>query len=224
MIKKWNQFIREFVEGTESLIDVKMSEIKDLITSFGGEHKLLYEWENKNNHEVIINFTLDKLSIRYEFSIDNMFIIKVVNDEIDFQENVDSVDEALDIVEKDIHNIIGISENYKGHFDSSIKERQVLPIIEKIKKLSKLSLPDSADIEGLIESLEKSLYNYDDYVIENVIDLMLFNYPGVDGDYIVSKVIEIGDYILEKYGTEPIMVLHAFDDAFSELSNHYSIG
>jgi hypothetical protein len=223
MIKKWNEFIREFVENSDSLIDIKMTEIKELIDSVGGGHNLLYEWQNKNDHEIIINFNWDNLSIRYEFSIDNMSITKIVSEQIDFQEDVDSIDEALDIIEKDIHNIIGISESYKGQWDSSIKERQVLSIIEKIKKISDLSIPDSADIEGLIESLEKSLSSYDDYVIENVVDLMLFNYPDVDENYIISKIIEIGDYILEKYGTEPIMVLYAFEDAFSELSNHYYI-
>jgi hypothetical protein len=114
MIKKWNEFIREFVENSDSLIDIKMTEIKELIDSVGGGHNLLYEWQNKNDHEIIINFNWDDLSIRYEFNIDNMNIIKIVSEQMDFQQDVDSIDEALDIIEKDIHNIIGISEAKRG--------------------------------------------------------------------------------------------------------------
>lgn len=111
MIKKWNQFIREFVENSDNIIEIKMVELKELIDSVGDGHNLLYEWKNKDNHEVIINFNWDSLSIRYEFNVDNMSIVKVVNEQIDFQESVDSIDEALDIIEKDIHNIIGVSES-----------------------------------------------------------------------------------------------------------------
>jgi hypothetical protein len=113
MIKRWEEFIREFVENHDNIIDTKMTEIKELIDSVGGGHNLLYEWQNKNNHEIIINFNWDDLSIRYEFSIDNMSFTKIVGEQIDFQEDVNSIDEALDIIEKDIHNIIGISESYK---------------------------------------------------------------------------------------------------------------
>jgi hypothetical protein len=69
MIKKWNQFIREFVENSDNTIDIKMTELKELIDSVGDDHNLLYEWKNKDNHEVIINFNWDSLSIRYEFNV-----------------------------------------------------------------------------------------------------------------------------------------------------------
>jgi hypothetical protein len=114
MIKKWNQFIREFIENSYNLIDSKMSELKDLIDSVGDGHNLLYEWQNKNDHEIIINFNWDNLAIRYEFSVDEMIVTKIVGDRVDFQESVSSIDEALDIIEKDIHNIIGISEAKRG--------------------------------------------------------------------------------------------------------------
>lgn len=223
MIKKWNEFIREFVENSENIIDIKMTELKELIDSVSGGHNLLYEWENKDNHEVIINFNWDELSIRYEFNIDNMSIFKVVNEQIDFQESVDSIDEALDIIEKDIHNIIGISESYVGEWGSSIKWDDLDDLIVKIVKISNLDLPDTADIEGLINSLEGRLSNYDDEVIESVIDLMLFNYPDVSEEYIRKSIINLGDKIINKYGTEPIMVKYAFEDAFDELSNYYNI-
>lgn len=223
MIKKWNQFIREFVENSDNTIDIKMTELKELIDSVGDGHNLLYEWKNKDNHEVIINFNWDSLSIRYEFNVDNMSIVKVVNEQIDFQESVDSIDEALDIIEKDIHNIIGISESYVGEWSSSLKWSDLDNIISKIKKIFDLGLHDTADIEDLIVSLEKKLSVYDEEVVESVIDLMLFNYPDVSEDYIKTTIIRLGDTVMNKYGTEPVMVKYAFEDAFEELSNYYNI-
>ena len=34
MIKKWNQFIREFVENSNSVVDAKMQEIKELVDRY----------------------------------------------------------------------------------------------------------------------------------------------------------------------------------------------
>lgn len=223
MIKKWNEFIREFVENSDNIIDIKMTELKELIDSVSDGHNLLYEWENKDNHEIIINFNWDDLSIRYEFNIDDMFISKIANEKIDFQKSIDSIDEALDIIEKDIHNIIGISESYVGEWSSSLKWSDLDGIITKIKKIFNLGLHETADIEGLIESIEKKLSVYDDEVMESVIDLMLFNYPDVSEEYIKRTIIRLGDDIMNKYGTEPIMVKYAFEDAFDELSNYYNI-
>lgn len=223
MIKKWNEFIREFVENSDNIIDIKMTELKELIDSVSEGHNLLYEWENKDNHEIIINFNWDDLSIRYEFNIDDMFIIKIANEQIDFEESVGSIDEALDIIEKDIHNIIGISESYAGEWDSSLKWSDLDGVIDKIVKISNLDLQDTVDIEGLINSLEARLSSYDSEIIESVIDLMLFNYPDVSEEYIRKSIIRLGDKIINKYGTEPIMVKYAFEDAFDELSNYYNI-
>jgi hypothetical protein len=113
MIKKYNQFIREFIENSNSIIDVKMQELNDLIGSISDENSqnLIYEWENKKEHELIVNFTKDDLSIRYEFDIDNLYIVKFAGDSIDFEQPVQSIDEGLDIIEKDIHLILNISEN-----------------------------------------------------------------------------------------------------------------
>lgn len=114
MIKKWKEFIKEeFIDNSESIIDIKMQEINDLIGSISDENSqnLIYEWENKKEHELIVNFTKDDLSIRYEFDIDNLYIVKFAGDSIDFEQPVGSIDEGLDIIEKDIHLILNISEN-----------------------------------------------------------------------------------------------------------------
>lgn len=114
------KLFREFIENSDNLIDAKMQELKDLIDGLS-DNSIVYEWENKSDHEVIVNFTKDELAIRYEFDIDQMYVAKFVGDTTDFQTHVESIDEGLDIIEKDIQGILGISEKartrgekYKG--------------------------------------------------------------------------------------------------------------
>lgn len=113
MIKKWNQFIREFVENSNSVVDAKMQELNDLINSISDSEpsqNLIYEWENKNDHELVVNFTNKDVSIRYEFDIDDLYITKFAGETVDFEQPVGSIDEGLDIIEKDIQMILNISE------------------------------------------------------------------------------------------------------------------
>ena len=117
MIKKWNQFIREFVENSNSVVDAKMQEISDLINSISDndpDQNLIYEWENKNDHELIINFNDDNVSIRYEFDIDDLYLTKFAGETVDFEQPVESIDEGLDIIEKDLQMILNISEKVKS--------------------------------------------------------------------------------------------------------------
>lgn len=104
------KLFREFIENSDNLIDAKMQELKDLIDGLS-DNSIVYEWENKSDHEVVVNFTKEELSIRYEFDIDQMYVAKFVGDVTDFQTYVESIDEGLDIIEKDIQGILGISEN-----------------------------------------------------------------------------------------------------------------
>jgi len=113
MIKKWNEFIREFVES-ESFIDAKMQELKDLVDGATDGNNIIYEWENKNDHELTVTFSTGDLSIRYDFDIDDLRVIKTAGNNIDFQTSVESIEEGLDIIEKDIQSILGISESRKG--------------------------------------------------------------------------------------------------------------
>jgi hypothetical protein len=114
-IMKHLKLFEEFIENSDNIIDIKMTEIRDLIESISDEgHNLIYEWENKDNHELIINFSYDGLSVKYEFSIDDMSVTKIVNEAVDFTEGVESIDEGLDIIEKDIYMILGVSESKRG--------------------------------------------------------------------------------------------------------------
>ena len=73
------KLFREFVENHNNVIDVKMQELKDLIDGMSDDG-LIYEWENKSDHEIVINFTNNDLSIRYEFDIDQMLVVKFAGD------------------------------------------------------------------------------------------------------------------------------------------------
>ena len=113
MIKKYNQFIREFVENA-NYIDAKMQELKDLVDNVTDGQNIIYEWENKEDHELTVSFSTDNLSIKYDFDIDDLLVTKTAGGVIDFQTSVESIDEGLEMIEKDIQSILGISERVKA--------------------------------------------------------------------------------------------------------------
>ena len=108
MVKKWNQFIREFIENSDNIIDIKMQEIRTLINGVSDGQNIVYEWENKNEHQLLVNFTKDELSIRYEFDIDDLIVKKIVGDTVDFTNKVQSISDGLLTIEKDIHMVLSI--------------------------------------------------------------------------------------------------------------------
>jgi endo-1,4-beta-D-glucanase Y len=108
MIKKWNQFIREFIENSDNMIDIKMQEIRNLIDGVSDGQNIVYEWENKEDHQLLVNFTKDDLSIRYEFDIDDLMVTKIVGDTVDFSNSVSSISDGLVTIEKDIHMVLSI--------------------------------------------------------------------------------------------------------------------
>ena len=220
MIKKWDQFIREFVEN-DSIIDVKMQELKDLVEGISSGQNFIYEWENKNDHQLLVNFSTGELSIRYEFDIDDLIITKVVGETIDFTENVESIDEGLDMIEKDIQMILGISES--SEYDSSIEEHEVENVIKRILDFSKIGAMDnSADTEGIVEDMEEALSMFDKETIDLVIDTILFGEDDKSWkEWAIKEIIRVGDKIMSKYGTEPMQVLNAYDEAFNYLRRNF---
>ena len=111
MIKKWNQFINENVTNPDSYLDMRMQEIKDLLDNTENSDTLIYEWENKDDHELFINFSANGMNVRYEFDIDDMKVTKIANDVLDYEEQVESMEAGVEMIEKDIHSILGISES-----------------------------------------------------------------------------------------------------------------
>ncbi len=148
MIKHFNQFIREFVEG-DNYIDAKMQELKDLINGATEGQNIIYEWENKNDHQLVVSFSTNDLSIKYDFDIDDLYLTKTAGENIDFSTSVESIDEGLDIIEKDIYSILDISENKKYNL-----------LLERAKDELFLLLEDnlyaSSDFISKLKSIEKS--------------------------------------------------------------------
>jgi hypothetical protein len=127
MIKKWAEFIKEDLDmDNTSYLDTKMQEIKDMLANIADGKTLIYEWENKNDHELSISFTTDELSIKYEFDIDDLTVSKVVGDTVDFTSDVESVDKGIEIIQNDIHSILGIEEN--NIFESKYEEPILITI------------------------------------------------------------------------------------------------
>ena len=110
-IKKWNEFLREFVESG-GYIDARMQEIKDLLDGISGDgQNIVYEWENKDDHQLSVSFSLGDLSVRYDFDIDDMMLTKTAGDAIDFETPVDSIEAGIEMVEQDIKSILDIEES-----------------------------------------------------------------------------------------------------------------
>lgn len=122
MIKNWNQFIKENVTNPDSYLDMRMQEIKDLLDNTENSETLIYEWENKDDHELFINFSANGMNVRYEFDIDDMKVTKIANDVLDFEEQVESMEAGVEMIEKDIHSILGISERFlnESKYEESI--------------------------------------------------------------------------------------------------------
>jgi hypothetical protein len=122
MIKNWNQFIKENVTNPDSYLDMRMQEIKDLLDNSENSEALIYEWENKNDHELFVNFSANGMNVRYEFDIDDMQVTKIANDVHDFTEEVESMEAGVEMIEQDIHSTLGISERFlnESKYEESI--------------------------------------------------------------------------------------------------------
>jgi hypothetical protein len=225
MIKSYAQFIIEFIESSESVIDSKLQELEDLVSNFSDKN-LMYEWENKNDHEVVINFSLEGVAMSYQFDVDDLFLTKTADGKIDFQTSVESIDEGLDIIEKDIYLLLGVSEKYTGDWDSSIKSEEAEMIMNDIIRISKVSEKyELYDSEDLISELQSVLQNYDNITSEFVIDSILFT-DYSDESQVESKtdnIVKLGDKIMSSYGTEPFQVINAFTDAIRVIDRYYNV-
>jgi hypothetical protein len=197
MIKKYNEFIREFVEtGSDSILDAKMQEIKELVDSIGGQ-AFMYEWENKNDHELFVNFTSNELVLRYEFDIDDLMLKKIASNVVDFETKVSSIDEGLDIIEKDIHSILGVSESFDN--EDELDEDLILSLM-KDKGWGDLSYNRIEDFKD--SDYYKTPFDEDEFA-EQFDDYLSFD-DAMDDEYLNNKSGEGRDI---------------YDDDFEEESN-----
>ena len=123
-IKRFKQFVNENVNNPDSYLDSKMQEIKDMIGTIENGTSLIYDWENKNDHELYINFSKDDLSIRYEFDIDDLKLTKIAGGATDFQTAVDSMDAGINMIESDINSILGVNESVFNIFKNKNNDKE----------------------------------------------------------------------------------------------------
>ena len=85
-----------------------------MVKSFTEGKDLMYHWENKNDEAIVITFQFDGVAVKYDFDIDEGVLTKTSDDQIEFEEMVESKEEGLDMIEKDIQMMLGISERVKA--------------------------------------------------------------------------------------------------------------
>jgi hypothetical protein len=213
--QKFLEFVQE-----DSYIDAKLEELEDLVSSFTEGKDLMYEWENKNDHQVIITYQVNGDSTKFEMDLDSNSIVKTQNDKVVLQEEIDSVESALDMIEKEIQSDLGIYEGYSPQWDSSIEEDEANRIVYQMKKFQSNYNPSDQMDEQLVEVLKRQLRHYDEINMDFVIDALLFDDAS---DETAENIIRTGDIIMNKFGTEPQMVVNAFEDAFSVLSRYVNM-
>lgn len=124
MVKRFKQFVNENVNNPDSYLDSKMQEIKDMIAGIDSSTSLIYDWENKNDHELYVNFSKDELTIRYEFDIDDLKLTKIAGGVTDFQTAVDSIDAGINMIERDINSILGVNESVFNIFKNKNNDKE----------------------------------------------------------------------------------------------------
>lgn len=209
MIKSYIQFIKEFI-ASESFIDAKMQEIKDLIDNIS-DKTIIYEWQNNNDHQLNVSFSNDALSVKYEFDIDELFLTKTSNNVIDFETEVESVDSGLEMIEKDVQSILGVSEELRfqkseRRFEELKNNLSVRRFIQKFNKIRKQKLknvdlevkPTWSEVDVFFSDVENSDRDYflsfrdipkekqkSGMICVNYNDVICFFKPEIQGDTIV---------------------------------------
>jgi hypothetical protein len=224
MFKIKMNFIKLFEEfESESFntdfIESKMSELEDILPV---NIDFKYSIDRINNQGVlVINlYILDTgISLDWTIDLDDPNIQLVAKGEDVFGEDishtsyskkVSDVDEALDMVEKEIYEICDISESYKAQWDSSIKSSDVEEILPEIHQVQEFIQESDEKFDSKIESILK---NYDKIVIDYISDMFLFS-----DDVSIDGIIELGDKIMNRYGTEPKQVINAIEGVISYFS------
>jgi len=104
---KFIKLIKEFKEN--DLIESKMSELEDIISNIT-DNEVLYEWENKFDHQLFITFSYDDNHIKYELNVNDLFLKKFNNENLIYDKTLFTLEDGLDIIYKEVTKIV---ENIK---------------------------------------------------------------------------------------------------------------
>ncbi len=148
MIFRWVEFIREFKQEGVNLnyINAKLHELEDLFEDVENDF-----YFNVSNNLIRVEFGNISTDVHYGFNIvieelnnlQNVTMTKDSGEKLDLE----SVEEALDIIEKDIYKYLGISENATGigtitpqpyrRVEDTIIDNGIQTDINKVLKLNK---------------------------------------------------------------------------------------
>lgn len=106
MIKSWEEFEKE------NYIIAKMEELIDLISNFCDGHNISYNWRKDTGEKLLVSFRFDDLLLNYNLDMINFHITREKNGVIDLDDDLSSNEEGIDIIEKDVHDVLGVTESY----------------------------------------------------------------------------------------------------------------
>ena len=136
MVKNYRNFIIEnYKKNSNTYLSSKMSEIEDLISSESesDDSELIYNWEDNDGEYLVINFTINGVSYRYELDLNenNPYIVsKFMDDRIDFEEEISNEEEGLEMIEKDIYSII--SDKTGSILENKVFEDYIIDYIDSV--------------------------------------------------------------------------------------------
>lgn len=108
---KFVKLFEEFVSGSDlGYVNIKMEELSDLVDSTDDEF-VSFEW-SLNNNKLSSKLKIDSKETTFEFDLNTMKLLQNIDDKIQTDQCY-NVEEAMDIIEKCIHNCLGISESAK---------------------------------------------------------------------------------------------------------------
>lgn len=174
MIKNWNEFIREFVNEpiNDEYINARMQELGDITDDLN-----MFEWsiDEKTSYEeghvpldsqgqLNISFVVGDIHkedfVKFEFDLDELRLDKIVDeDEVMYSEKVSSVEEGLDIIEKEIYKYLGVSEAYGNFEDNELTGKRVR-IVRLEDPYTRLKPGDEGTVRG-VDDMGHILMNWD---------------------------------------------------------------
>lgn len=210
MIKKFDTFIKES-KNQSSVIDEKMSELSDLIKNSTNETDFMYQWEDEEEMELVINFVIDKSSYRFEFDIDDLFLIKIIGNKIDYTKKVSSIEDGLDMIEKNIQEITGIEEAIL--LENNLEDDNILKICDLILSIDEGKIDSNSEMP-LIDILNIHLNDIDDKLRKEIIDITLFNM--FDKHELIEKI----GYTLSSHDLSDEEIVKAFEKAVKKIKSY----
>jgi hypothetical protein len=103
------------------------------------------------------------MNVRYEFDIDDMKVTKIANDVLDYEEEVESMEEGVEMIEKDIHSILGISESKVNEAIVDYKNEDVDALMAEINNYPRHHRFQLSDLARLGTEYNIEIVDYDTF-------------------------------------------------------------